>query len=92
LGEDTKKSILRAWAASDPRAVAQYYKLNPGPNFKKDVRTVLYGYTSKYPEEAFLWAQRLGLLEDPEIARLTGVAMVRADVKKAQSLFEQMAA
>ncbi len=91
LGVDTKKSIIRAWSAADPRAVAQYYEQNQGPDFKKDVKSLLYGYSNKYPEEAFLWAQRMGLLEDSDIARLTGVAMVRADVKKAQSLFEQMA-
>jgi hypothetical protein len=88
LGVDTKKSIIRAWSAADPRAVAQYYEQNQGPDFKKDVKSLLYGYTSKYPEEAFLWAQRMGLLKDTDIARLTGVAMVRSDVKKAQNLFE----
>ncbi|NQZ07675.1 MAG: hypothetical protein HRT35_10985, partial [Algicola sp.] len=90
LGADTKKSILRAWSAADPRAVAQYYEQNPGPDFKKGVKALLYGYSNKYPEEAFLWAQRMGLLDDTEIARLTGDALVRADMKKAQNLFEQM--
>ena len=50
----------------------------------------MYGYSRKYPEEAFLWAQRMGLFEDAEVARLTGDALVRSDLKKAQSLFEQM--
>ena len=82
--------IMQTWASSDARSAANYLELKGGAAMKNGARQIAWHYTMQHPDEAYQWAERVGLLNNGNVAVNMGNALVQTDLAKAQSLFEQL--
>ncbi|NQZ06188.1 MAG: hypothetical protein HRT35_03415 [Algicola sp.] len=87
LDGTVKNQVMQTWASSDPRAAANYLEQKGAQELKNDARQIAWHYTLQHPEEAYQWAERVGLLNDSNIASNMGNALVQADLGKAEELF-----
>ncbi len=87
LDSSVKSHIMQSWAMADPRGVAFYLESKGGKGIQQDASQIVWHYTMRYPQEAYQWAQRMGLLNDRNVASNMGNALVQADLNKAETLF-----
>jgi hypothetical protein len=87
LDGTVKSQVMQTWASSDPRAAANYLEQKGAGELKNDARQIAWHYTLQHPEEAYQWAERVGLLNDSNVASNMGNALVQADLGKAEELF-----
>lgn len=87
LDSSVKSHIMQSWAMADPRAAATYLEGKGEKVVRKDASQIVWHYTMRHPEEAYQWAERMGLLNDRNVASNMGNALVQADLSKAEALF-----
>ena len=81
---------MQSWASSDPRAAASYIEQKNDINLNTGARQIAWHYTLQHPEEAYQWAERVGLLNDHNVASNMGNAIVQTDLNKAEALFDTL--
>jgi ATP-dependent protease HslVU (ClpYQ) peptidase subunit len=90
LDNTVKNQVMQTWASADPRAAASYLEEKGSREMSVGARQIAWHYTLQYPEEAYEWAQRMGLLDDANVASNMGNALVQADLGKAESVFAEL--
>ncbi|MFT4927191.1 MAG: hypothetical protein ACI8WB_003297 [Phenylobacterium sp.] len=92
LDTSATSHIMQSWAMEDPRGAAAYLEEKGDKRLLKDSKQIVWHYTTAHPEEAYQWAERMGLLNDSNVASNMGNALVQADLAKAEQLFSTMPA
>lgn len=90
LDATVKSQIMQSWASSDPRAAADYLEQKGTRQMGSEARQIAWHFTLQYPDEAYQWAERMGLLNDSNVASNMGNALVQADLGKAEQLFSEL--
>jgi len=90
LDSSIQNQVLQTWASSDARSAAAYIELKGPDSIKSQARQIAWHYTMQYPDEAYEWAQRMGLADDANVASNMGNALVQTDLNKAEALFAQL--
>lgn len=87
LEHSVMSQVMQTWASSDPQGAAAYIEQLGGNQVVKNARQIAWHYALQYPEEAYRWAERVGLLEDSNLASNMGNALVQNDLNKAQEIY-----
>lgn len=82
--------VMQTWASSDPKSAAAYIEQQGGGQMVKSARQIAWHYTLQHPDDAYRWAERVGLLEDGNLASHMGNALVQSDLNKAEDIFAQL--
>lgn len=82
--------IMQTWASADPHAAAGYIEQQGGAQMAQKARQIAWHYTLQYPQEAYRWAERVGLTGDRNLASHMGNALVQADLSKAEEIFAEL--
>ncbi len=90
LETTVQSQVMQTWASSDPKGAAAYIEQQGGPGLLKNARQIAWHYTLQHPEDAYRWAERIGLLDDNNLASHMGNALVQSDLSKAQEIFASL--
>ena len=92
LDSNISSQLMQTWASSNAQAAANYIELKGGSALKSGARQIAWHYTMQYPDEAYQWAERVGLLDNNNVASNMGNALAQTDLSKAEALFAQLPA
>lgn len=92
LDNTINTQVMQTWASNNAQAAANYLELKGGHALKNGARQIAWHYTMQYPDEAYEWAERVGLLDNNNVASNMGNALAQTDISKAETLFEQLPA